>query len=114
MALDEAIESENATEALVEQRSQELAEAQAAVTRLRAVTELRIRRVLTPEQLSKLRALKQQALQFRQDRENQLPGPMTPRERQQRRRDALQPNGNPRPDFVPQKQPGAGPPNQRP
>jgi Spy/CpxP family protein refolding chaperone len=114
MALDEAIESDNASETLVEQRSQELAEAQVAVTRMRALTELRIRKVLTPEQLTKLRSLKQQALQFRQDRQNELQGPMTPRERQQRRRDALQPNGNFRPDLGPRKQPGQGQMNQRP
>jgi len=114
MALDEAIETDNASEAMVEQRSRELAEAQAAVTRLRALTELRIRRVLTPEQLTKLRTLKQQAIQFRQERQNQLQEPMRPRDRMQRRRDALQQNRTGRPDFVPQKQPGTVPLKQRP
>src|SRR5436853_6141201 len=47
-ALDEAIYSDNATEAVIEQRAREVAEAQAAQVRLRAMTELNIRRVLTP------------------------------------------------------------------
>ena len=114
MALDEAIETENASEALIEQRSRELAEAQASVTRLRALTELRIRRVLTPEQLAKLRTLKQQAIRLREERQNQVQEPMRPRDRMQRRRDALQPGPNGRPDFVPNKPPGNAPLNPRP
>lgn len=113
IALDEAIETENASEALIEQRSRELAEAQASVTRLRALTELRIRRVLTPEQLAKLRTLKQQAIRLREERQNQQQ-PMRPRDRMQRRRDALQPGPNGRPDFVPHKSPGNVPLNPRP
>lgn len=58
-ALDEAIYSENiSSEALVEERARELAAAQAATIRLRALTELGIRRVLTPEQLTILRTLR--------------------------------------------------------
>ena len=114
MALDEAIETENASEALIEQRSRELAEAQASFTRLRALTELRIRRVLTQEQLAKLRTLKQQAVREREERQNQLQEPMRPRDRMQRRRDALQPGPHGRPDFAPNKPSGNPPPNPRP
>jgi Spy/CpxP family protein refolding chaperone len=60
-ALDEAIYSDNVNEALVEERSREVGIAQAAVARLRALTELKIRRVLTPEQLNTLRFMRQQA-----------------------------------------------------
>ena len=60
-ALDEAIYSDRADEALVEQRAKELAEAQGEATRLRAQVEWRIRRVLTPEQLSALRVMREQA-----------------------------------------------------
>jgi Spy/CpxP family protein refolding chaperone len=61
-ALDEAIYSDTVDEALVEQRARDVAEAQAALVRLRAQTELRVRRVLTPEQLQQFRYIRQQAL----------------------------------------------------
>jgi periplasmic protein CpxP/Spy len=57
-ALDESIYSDTMDEALVEQRAREVAEAQAALVRLRAQTELRVRRVLTPEQLQTFRDLR--------------------------------------------------------
>ena len=60
-ALDRAIYVENADEAVVEQRARELAEAQAANIRLQAMTELGIRRILTPQQLETLRNLRAQA-----------------------------------------------------
>jgi periplasmic protein CpxP/Spy len=60
-ALDESIYSDAADEALVEQRAREVAEAQAAVVRFRALTELRVRRVLTPEQLQTFRDLRNRA-----------------------------------------------------
>jgi len=62
-ALDEAIYADALDEALVEQRARELAEAQAAVIRNRAQTELRVRRVLTPEQLQTFRDLRFRARQ---------------------------------------------------
>lgn len=61
-ALDEAIYSDDASEALVEQRTREVAEAQAAEVRLRARTELGIRRVLTPQQLGTFRMIRQQRI----------------------------------------------------
>jgi Spy/CpxP family protein refolding chaperone len=57
-ALDECIYSDAPDEALVEQRAREVSEAQAALVRLRAQTELRVRRVLTPEQLQTFRELR--------------------------------------------------------
>ncbi|HEX8499580.1 MAG TPA: Spy/CpxP family protein refolding chaperone [Pyrinomonadaceae bacterium] len=60
-ALDEAIYSDAAEESLVEQRARELAAAQAAAVRHRAATELKVRRVLTPEQLQTFRELRRQA-----------------------------------------------------
>lgn len=59
-ALDEAIYSDNVNEAEIEQRARELAEAQAAQVRMRAMTELSIRRVLTPEQLNTFRLVRRQ------------------------------------------------------
>jgi Spy/CpxP family protein refolding chaperone len=60
-ALNEAIESDNPDEALIEQRAHELAEAQGANIRLQALTEARIRQVLTPDQRVTLRELREQA-----------------------------------------------------
>jgi Spy/CpxP family protein refolding chaperone len=61
-ALDEAIYSDDASDALVEQRTREVAEAQAAEVRLRARTELGIRRVLTPQQLGTFRMIRQERI----------------------------------------------------
>jgi Spy/CpxP family protein refolding chaperone len=61
-ALDQAIYSDDASEAVIEQRAREVAEAQAAEVRLRARTELGIRRVLTPEQLNTFRTIRQQRI----------------------------------------------------
>jgi Spy/CpxP family protein refolding chaperone len=67
-ALDEAIYSDNADEALIETRTREVADAQTALVRMRALTELKIRRILTPEQLNTLRALRQQRAAARERR----------------------------------------------
>lgn len=68
-ALDDAIYSDAASEAVVEERARELASAQTAMVRLRALTELSIRRVLTPEQISTLRTLRVRQTQRRLQRE---------------------------------------------
>jgi Spy/CpxP family protein refolding chaperone len=65
-ALDEAIYADAADEALVEQRARELAVLQNLVAHHRALTELRVRRVLTPEQLRLFRDLRQEALRRQQ------------------------------------------------
>ena len=61
-ALDEAIYSDDANEDVIEQRAREVAEAQAADVRLRAMTELSIRRVLTPQQLNIFRTIRLQRI----------------------------------------------------
>lgn len=60
-ALDLSIYFEDADETVVEARTRELAAVQAEALRLRTLTELRIRRVLTPEQLNVLREIRKQA-----------------------------------------------------
>ena len=105
-ALDDAIQTDNSSEALIEQRAYELADAQAAATRMRAITEIRIRRVLTPEQLTKLRALRQQAQTLREERRNQGNNDQIRRDGLQRRRDAFQRDGNLRPNVGPRPRPG--------
>jgi Spy/CpxP family protein refolding chaperone len=61
-ALDQAIYSDEASEAEIEQRASEVAQAQAAEVRLRARTELSIRRVLTPQQLNTFRMIRQRRI----------------------------------------------------
>ncbi|OLE50940.1 MAG: hypothetical protein AUG51_25540 [Acidobacteria bacterium 13_1_20CM_3_53_8] len=75
-ALDEAIYQDNVDENLVEQRARELAVAQTDAVRLRARTELRIRRVFTQEQINTFRILRQRArnLEQEQRRERRLEG----------------------------------------
>jgi len=65
--LDQALDSENPSEAIIEQRAREAGEAQAASIRLRALTETRIRRVLTAEQVKTLRQLRVQAELWRRE-----------------------------------------------
>jgi Spy/CpxP family protein refolding chaperone len=60
-ALDEALDADNPDERLVEQRLSDFTAAQAAAARMRVLSEVRIRRVLTPEQLITLRDLRQKA-----------------------------------------------------
>jgi Spy/CpxP family protein refolding chaperone len=67
-ALDEAIYADTPSETEVEKRAHEVSAAQATVLRLRALTELRIRRVLTPEQLDTLRKLRAEALEQNRER----------------------------------------------
>ena len=61
-ALDAAIYADNVEdEAVIEERAREVASALSAVLRMRALTELRVRRVLTPEQLNLFRQLRREA-----------------------------------------------------
>ena len=78
--LEEALNSETPDEAAVEQRLREVATAQAAAMRMRILTEIRIRRVLSAEQRSVLRSLQQEAIQARRERLM-----TSPDERQRRR-----------------------------
>lgn len=60
IALDQALDAEPTDENLIEQRINELGAAQAAQLRMRIHTEMRIRRVLRPEQIATLRRLRLQ------------------------------------------------------
>src|SRR6266576_1547903 len=74
-ALAEAVESPTANESLIEQRSHELADAQATTIRLRSLTEARILQVMTPEQRIRLREMRQrnQAARRESNQQQQLP-----------------------------------------
>lgn len=67
-ALDEAIYADQTDEAVVEARVRDVAEAHSSMARMRALMELKIRRVLTPEQLNTLRTLRQQRAAERERR----------------------------------------------
>jgi Spy/CpxP family protein refolding chaperone len=89
--LEDALNSETPDEALVEQRLRELASAQAAAMRMRILTEIRIRRVLTSEQRKLLRSLQLEAQQSR--RERRLDNALQRQERRDARRGVNQRNG---------------------
>lgn len=67
-ALEAALDADNPDEGVVEQRVRDVAAAQSAAMRMRILTEVRIRRVLTLEQLGVLRTLRQQARDSRRNR----------------------------------------------
>lgn len=67
-ALEEALDADAPDEAVVEQRVREVAAGQASVMRMRIMTEIRIRRVLTPEQRATLKSLQQEAMKDRRER----------------------------------------------
>jgi Spy/CpxP family protein refolding chaperone len=67
-ALDQAIYSDNTDEAGIERLARELSDAQAAEVRMRAMTELKIRRVLTAEQLTTFRRIRQERLRAQMER----------------------------------------------
>jgi len=68
-ALTDAIESPTPNESLIEQRSREVAAAQANTIRLRSLTEARILQILTPEQRTRLREMRQRNLALRRERQ---------------------------------------------
>lgn len=80
-ALEAELDADKPDEAVVEQRMREVGAAQAAAMRMRILTEVRIRRVLTVEQLRILRNLRQQARQTERGRIRE--------ERQQQRRQTV-------------------------
>lgn len=84
LALETVLDADSPDEALVEQRLRDVAAAQAAQMRMRILTEVRIRRVLTLEQLGVLRTLRQQARDARRNR--QLDSNRHPREEAERSR----------------------------
>ncbi|CAN5721849.1 hypothetical protein BH18ACI4_BH18ACI4_12450 [soil metagenome] len=68
-ALEEALDADNPDESVVEHRLRDVAVAQAAAMRMRVLNEVKIRRVLTPEQLDTLRTLRQNARSLRRERQ---------------------------------------------
>jgi Spy/CpxP family protein refolding chaperone len=74
-ALDEAVESPTPNQALIEQRSRELADAQAGMIRVRSLVESRVlQEVLTPEQRLRLREMRQRNQALRRGANQQRSG----------------------------------------
>ncbi|HEV7682011.1 MAG TPA: periplasmic heavy metal sensor [Pyrinomonadaceae bacterium] len=101
-ALEEVLNAETPDESLVEQRLRDVAAAQASVMRMRILTEIRIRRVLTQEQRTLLRSLQQQAQQER--RERQLDNAEQRKERREERSRGLNQRNGLRP-VLPRRRP---------
>lgn len=68
--LDHAIYAESIDDSQIQLRLKEVEAAQIEVINMRSQTELAIRRILTPEQLSKFRKLRQQFLEKMGERQN--------------------------------------------
>jgi Spy/CpxP family protein refolding chaperone len=82
IALDQALDADPPDENLIEQRINELAAAQAAQLRMRIHTEIKIRRILRPEQIATLRRLRLQVRDvMNSQRRNRLPSNQTLRPR---------------------------------
>ncbi|MFZ0062751.1 MAG: Spy/CpxP family protein refolding chaperone [Pyrinomonadaceae bacterium] len=104
-ALEELLDSDNPSEALIEKHLRDIAEAQAASLRMRVATEMKVRKVLTPEQLTTLRILRQNARDSR--RERQI-------ENNQRRREGIERRGLPSRNTIAPVFPRRLDPNRRP
>lgn len=86
--LDQAIYADVQDENVINERVRQLQAAQAELTKLRAATEFAVRKILTPEQLTRFRELRQQFMQMRNNRQNNR------FERQNRRRNLPERNLN--------------------
>ena len=99
--LDEAIYADQVDDSVVQERLKEVQLAQADVAKVRYMSEVAIRRILTPEQLIRFRELRQRFEQVRQTIETSRP------KNNQRPGDANQPiqtNDQPVRRFIKQKQ----------
>lgn len=108
IALDQAVDADIPDEALIERRAREAGEAQAASLRLRVITEAKIRRVLTPEQVNTLRRLRAQLEQSRREqrlenRANQGRDPNANRRALPNRRNGIMPGPGLRRNGLPRK-----------
>jgi len=90
-ALTEAIESPTPDETLIAQRSREVAAARSNTIRLRSVTEARILQVLTPEQRTRLREMRQQNMALRRERQPGAPNGVNQRQQGLQQRDPNNP-----------------------
>ena len=105
LVLEELLDSDNPDDALVERRLRDVADAQAASMRMRVLTEIRVKKVLTPEQLATLRTLRQNARETRRERRQE--------NNDMRRRDGLPRRGLPSRNTMAPVFPGQVDPNRK-
>ncbi|MDT7540955.1 MAG: periplasmic protein CpxP/Spy [Acidobacteriota bacterium] len=106
-ALEQAIYADHADESVVQQRSKDVADAEAARVQMRADAELKVRRVLTPEQFATFRELRRQAqvTQRRQQNNPDATVAQRPAARQQSRNAARAGvNASTVPSLIPRRQ----------
>lgn len=70
--LDQAIYAETLSENEIQNLVKEVQKAQAEVIRIRSATELAVRKILTPEQLSKFREIRQKFAERMEDRQENI------------------------------------------
>jgi Spy/CpxP family protein refolding chaperone len=70
LALNEAMESPTPNEGVIKQRAKDLADAQSAVTQLQALRQARVLQILTPEQRTRLKQIRERAQAFRREQQN--------------------------------------------
>jgi Spy/CpxP family protein refolding chaperone len=106
-ALEQAIYADHADEPVVQQRSKEVAEAEAARVQMRADAELKVRRVLTPEQFATFRELRRQAQVTQRRQQNDPDATVTQRPAaRQNQRNPARAGGNAAavPSLIPRRQ----------
>ena len=104
-ALEEVLDSENPSNSEIESHLRDIAAAQAASLRMRVATEMKVRKVLTPDQLTTLRVMRQNARDTR--RERQI-------ENNQRRREGMERRRLPRRNTIAPGFPRSPDPHRRP
>ena len=68
-ALNEAMESATPNEEVIKQRAKDLADAQSALTQIQALRQARVLQILTPEQRTKLKEIRQQAQELKREQQ---------------------------------------------
>ena len=92
--LDEAIYADNIAETEIQARVKEVQIAQAEVIKIRSLTELAVRKILTPEQLTKFREMRRRFAERMENRQYQRGNPTNeiPGRRRNNRQNSLRPN----------------------
>ena len=92
--LDQAIYADNVDETEIQVRMKEAQLAQAEVVKIRTLTELAVRKILTPEQLAKFREVRRQFAERLEDRKNQIKNRINdaPDRQKNNRQNQLRPN----------------------
>ena len=91
--LDEAIYADEPDDNLIRERLQVVQQIQTEMMRMRTLTEFAVRKILTDEQLSRFRELRQSFLRNRESRDENRPGQRR-NNRRERLKNKIKPNPN--------------------